>query len=70
MSTEHTSSTKQNVVFVEKCVYRHPAPNPQVIKGSISVISKDPPCKAGNARFTTVDLKALSDQVLNRYQCL
>ena len=28
-----------------------------VIKGTASVISSDPPCKDGNARFTTVPLK-------------
>ena len=33
------------------------------IKGTVSVISSDPPCKDGNARFTTVPLKALSDQI-------
>ena len=34
-----------------------------LLKGTVSVISSDPPCKDGNARFTTVSLKALSDQV-------
>ena len=32
-------------------------------KGTVSLISSDPPCKDGNARFTTVTLKALSDQI-------
>ena len=32
-------------------------------KGTVSVISSDPLCKYDNARFTTVPLKALSDQV-------
>ena len=35
----------------------------KMIKETVSVISCDPPCKVGNARFTTVSLKALSDQV-------
>ena len=40
----------------------------QFIKNDIEIklfkiISGDPPCKDGNARFTTVPLKALSDQV-------
>ena len=30
--------------------------------GTKSVIWSDPPCKDGNARFTTVPLKPLSDQ--------
>ena len=34
-----------------------------VLKGTVSVISSDPPCKDDNARFSTVPLKALSDQV-------
>ena len=33
------------------------------LKGTVSVISSDSPCKYGNARFTTVPLRALSDQV-------
>ena len=33
------------------------------VKGTVSVISSDPPCKDGNVRFTMVLLKALSDQV-------
>ena len=32
-------------------------------KGTISENLSDPPCKNGNARFTTVHLKALYDQV-------
>ena len=32
-------------------------------KGTVSVVLSDPPCKDGNAWFTTVPLKALSDQV-------
>ena len=39
------------------------------IEETVSVISSDPPCKDGNARFTTVLLKALSDQVWIRYAC-
>ena len=31
------------------------------LKGDVSVISSDPPGKDGNAWFTTVLLKALSD---------
>ena len=33
------------------------------IEGSVSEVSSDPPCKDGNAPFTTIPLKALSDQV-------
>ena len=33
------------------------------LKGTVSVISCDPPCKDEKARFLTVSLKALSDQV-------
>ena len=33
------------------------------IKGTVSVISSDPPCKDGNGWFTTVPLIILSDQV-------
>ena len=40
------------------------------IKGTVSLISSGPPCKDGIARFTTVTLKALSDQVGRiRYLC-
>ena len=31
------------------------------VKGTVRVISSDPPCKDGNVRFTTVPLKPLSD---------
>ena len=31
------------------------------LKGTVNVISSDPPCKEGNARFTMFPLKALSD---------
>ena len=34
-----------------------------MVKGIVSVISRDSLCKDGNARFTTIPLKALSDQV-------
>ena len=40
------------------------------IKGTVGVISSEPPCKDGNVRFTTVPLKALSDQVCIINQCL
>ena len=33
------------------------------VKGIVTVILSDPPCKYGNAQFTTVPLKALSDPV-------
>ena len=32
------------------------------IKGTVSVMSSDPPSKDSNARFTSVPLKPLSDQ--------
>ena len=41
-----------------------------IIKGSVNVISSDPPSKVENAQFSTVPLKALSDQISIRYQCL
>ena len=34
-----------------------------MFKGTVSVISTDPTYKDGNAQFTPVPLKALSDQV-------
>jgi len=40
-----------------------------VLKGTVSVIFSDPPCKDDNVRLTTVTFKALSDQV-SIYQCL
>ena len=40
------------------------------IKGTVSIISSDPPCKVDNTQFRTVLLKALSDQVSIRNQCL
>ena len=40
------------------------------IKGTVSVISSDPQCKDWNAQHTTVSLRALSDQIWIRYQCL
>ena len=33
------------------------------VKGIVNVISSDPPSQDANARFTTIPLKALSDQV-------
>ena len=41
-----------------------------IFKETVSVISNEPLCKNGDARFTTVTLKVLSDQVLIRNQCL
>ena len=32
------------------------------LKGTVSVILGDPPCKDGNARFTKLPLQPLSDQ--------
>ena len=32
------------------------------VKGTVRLISIDPPCKEGNAQFTTVPFKALPDQ--------
>ena len=39
------------------------------LKGTVSVISSHPPWKDGNARFTTVTLKASSVQEWIRYPC-
>ena len=36
-----------------------PFPNKYLFKGTVSIISSDPLCKNGNARFTTVPLNAL-----------
>ena len=36
-------------------------------KGTVSVISRDPLCKDGNARFKTVPLKLLSNKKCGRY---
>ena len=33
----------------------------KVLQRTVSVISRDSPCKDGNARFTTVPFKALSE---------
>ena len=40
-----------------------------MIKGTVSVILSDPPCKECNARFTAISVKALSDQKCVRYDC-
>ena len=42
----------------------------ELIKGTVNVISSEPPCKYDDAWFTTVPFKALSDQVWIIYQCL
>ena len=39
------------------------------VKGTVSVISSNSPCKDGNARFTTIPLKHLSGQYCGIY-CL
>ena len=41
-----------------------------LVKGTISVISSDPPCKDENDQFTMVSFKALSAQAWIRYECL
>ena len=41
-----------------------------VIKGAVSIISSDPPCKEGNARFTTVPLKPWCVRWIQRYVCV
>ena len=43
--------------------YQCPEPLIVLLKRTVSVTSSDPPCKDDNARFTTVPLKALSDQM-------
>ena len=40
------------------------------IKGTVSVISSDPPCTNGNAQFSTVPIKSLSHRAWIQYQCL
>ena len=44
--------------------------NGHYLKGTVSVISRKPPCKYGNTLFTLVPFKALSDQKWMRYQCI
>ena len=44
--------------------------NPEILKGTVSVISSDSPRKGDNGRWETVPFKALSDQVRIRFQCL
>ena len=41
-----------------------------LLRVSLYIISSDPSCKDGNARFTIVALKALSDKVWIRCECL
>jgi len=43
--------------------------NNKPFKGTVSVISSDPLCTHGNARFRTVPFKALPVQVWLRYPC-
>ena len=58
-----TCTVRQNALFdILPCERRG-------IKGTVRVISSDPPCKDDNVRFATVPLKALSDQVWIRHQC-
>jgi len=38
-----------------------------IVEGTVSIISSDPPYTDGSTRFTTVPLKAWSDQILIRY---
>ena len=45
-------------------------PKEEIVKGTVSIISSDSYCRDVNAGFRTVPLKALSDQVWIRYQCL
>ena len=33
----------------------------QAVERTVNIISSDPPCKDGNARFTTVPLKGISN---------
>ena len=42
----------------------------ETLKGSVSIISSDPPCKDGNARFTTVHISVFIDQAFIRYPWL
>jgi len=43
-----------------------PPPPRNYVKGAVNVISSEPPSKDGNARFTTVPLKTLSDPYRER----
>ena len=40
-----------------------------MFEGTVPTISSDPPCKKGFIQFTTVPLKALSDEVKIKYLC-
>ena len=59
-----------NIIDEEPGVYKRRRKGPEFtykvrgFKGTVSVISSDPPCKDDNARIITVPLKALSHQVL------
>ena len=39
------------------------------LKGTVSVVSSDPPCKEGNAQFTTVPLKTFCVRQVQKYAC-
>ena len=42
----------------------------QPFKGTVRIISSNPPCKDDNASFTTVPLKTLFGQVWKEWKCL
>ena len=47
--------------YTEVCIILKFAFLFQNLKGTVSVFSSDSPCRDGNARFTTVPLKPLTD---------
>ena len=38
-----------------------------ILKGTVSVISRNPPCKDGSVRFTTIPIKSLTNQCSETY---
>ena len=59
--------------WVDPCFTLDPATQPSICRSSyslaktFSIISSDPPCYEGNARFTTVPLKPLCVRRVQRY---
>ena len=55
----HSSSSTRTVLLLSQIILR--------IKGTVSVISSDPPFKDVNVRLTTIPWKPLSDQKCGRH---
>ena len=46
----------------KKFKIKHKNTSIEYLKGTVSIISSKPPCKDGNAQFTAVSLRPVSDQ--------